>query len=1519
MRYHSYGNIPKFSHGFKGLINGLSIGETNRMNYKIGLDIGSTTVKIAVLDKDNRLIYSDYKRHLSDIKSTIIDTMSTCYKTLGDIPCDINITGSGGLSVANWLNLNFEQEVIACTQAVKALVPETEVVIELGGEDAKITYLKEIPEQRMNNSCAGGTGAFIDQMAVLLNTDAAGLNEYAKKHKVIYPIASRCGVFAKTDIQPLLNDGAGKEDIAASILQAVVNQTIGGLACGKPIQGKVAFLGGPLYFLSELRERFIISLNLKADEIIIPENGILYPAIGAALLSGHKKNQNINSNTHIKDNRKPENSKPDNSKPDNSKPDYSKPDNSNTDNSKPDNNISDNNVPDNKTMNLYLNEAAPYTNLKFMIERVEGITDIKDEDVRKLQPLFKTLEEYKEFTDRHNKAVMNRTELSTYSGNTYLGIDAGSTTTKAVLIGQGGELLYSYYGSNEGDPVKKVVSILKDLYSKLPVGAQIAKSTVTGYGESLMKAALHMDLGEIETIAHYKAAEYFLPGVDFILDIGGQDMKCLRIKNGTIDSILLNEACSSGCGSFIEGFARSLNLPVDKFAKEALFAKSPVDLGTKCTVFMNSKVKQAQKEGADIADLSAGLSYSVIKNALFKVIKIRDEKDMGKKMIVQGGTFHNDAVLRCFELISGREVVRPDIAGLMGAFGAALIAKEAVNYKLLEDNDTLEDKNGQVSTILSAGELKTFQIKTSLKRCDKCGNHCLLTINRFSDKEAFISGNRCERGLGEEEGKSKTPYQLPNLYDYKYNKTFAYTPLSLSKARRGVIGIPRALNMFDNYPFWFTLLTELGFRVELSAPSGKKMYEKGLGTIPSESVCYPAKLCHGHIINLIERGIPAIFYPSIVYEKKEYEDVDNHFNCPIVISYAEVIKNNIDQLKPVKFIAPFLSMNDDKKLVKRITEVFAEYKVTSEEVKRAVSAARTELKEYKRDLKQKGEEAIEFLKKYNKKGIVLCGKPYHIDPEVNHGIPGLINSFDMAVLTEDSIDHLAPLKNKLRVVDQWTYNSRLYRAAQKVSEEPNLELIQLNSFGCGLDSVTSDQIAEILGANGKIYTMLKIDEGNNLGAAKIRIRSLKAAIEERERREYEPVKEEINYSTPVFTKEKRKTHTILVPQLSPVHFELIKEAARASDYQLEILPGIDQAAVDEGLKYVNNDACYPAILIIGQIVHALKSGKYDMDNTSVLISQTGGGCRATNYMAFLKLGLKEAGFDQIPLISLNAVGLGEQPGFKITLGFLNKCIMALIYGDLFMRVIYGTRPYEAVPGSAESLYQKWNESAKINVRNGSKKEFDRNIRTIIKEFDQLKVKDIKKPKVAIVGEILAKYHPMANNGIISSLEEGGAEVVLPDLLDFLLYCLYNSDFKYKYLGGKRMKKNACDFSMVYLDHYRKVMKEELAKSKRFSPPAPINKLAAMASSVLSLGNQTGEGWLITAEMIECIESGINNILCVQPLACLPNHITGRGMFKPLKEKYPMANIMPIDYDPGISQVNQLNRIKLMLSVAMKNV
>lgn len=1404
------------------------------MKYKMGIDIGSTTVKIVMLDESSQLVYSEYRRHLSDIRSTMIQMIQDCYTSMGDISVRVYITGSGGLSMSQWLDIPFIQEVIACSKSVETFLPQIDVVIELGGEDAKITYFKGCMEQRMNSSCAGGTGAFIDQMAVLLDTDAAGLNEYAKGYKVIYPIASRCGVFAKTDIQPLINEGARREDIAASIFQAVVNQTIGGLACGKPIRGKVAFLGGPLYYLTELRTRFRESLNLTEDAAVSPENSQLFTAIGAALATEKEKS-----------------------------------------------------VP-----------------LKDLVIRIQKVKNISEENQRPLEALFQDQEEYNEFMSRHGEAKVKRKNLSDYQGRTYLGIDAGSTTTKVVLIGEDGELLYSHYCNNEGDPLTKLTHILKDMYSQLPDKVKLCKCTVTGYGEALMKAALHADLGEIETMAHYKAAQAFLPGVDFILDIGGQDMKCLQIKNGAVDRILLNEACSSGCGSFLEGFAHSLNRSVDHFAKEALFAKAPVELGTKCTVFMNSKVKQAQKEGAEIADLSAGLSYSIIKNALFKVIKLRDMKELGNKIIVQGGTFYNDAVLRCFEKITGKEAVRPEIAGLMGAYGAALISKE--HYK-----------EGEKTSLLGIEELNNFSMKVTGRRCNGCTNQCMLTINAFSNGEKFIAGNRCERGMGIEKNSQE---KLPNLYEYKYRRTFGYIPLSEKEAVRGTIGIPRVLNMYENYPFWFTIFNSLGFRVILSSPSTKRLYEKGLETIPSESACYPAKLCHGHIMDLLDQGVDTIFYPSVVYERKEFQEVSNHYNCPIVISYPEVIHKNIDELKKrkVRLINPFLSLDNTKVLVKRLMEELADFGISEGELKQAVALACREREHYKNDIRTKGEEVLAYLKKNNKHGIVLCGKPYHVDPAINHGIAELIVSYGMAVLTEDSISHLGKLRHKLRVVDQWVYNSRLYRAASLVAEEDSLDLIQLNSFGCGLDAVTSDQIAEILAMGGKMYTMIKIDEGNNLGAAKIRIRSLKAAMEDRDRHAYLPETGMILSSPPVFTKEMRQTHTILAPQMAPIHFELVQEAARISGYRMVVLPAVDKTAVDEGLRYVNNDACYPAIIMIGQLVQALKSGKYDVNNTSVIITQSGGGCRATNYIAFLKLGLKQAGFPNVPIISLNAVGLEKQPGFKLSIGMINRCIMALIYGDLFMKLLYRTRPYELFPGSAEMLYDKWMKYAKENIRSGNKRTFRYNIRETVREFDNLELQNIKKPKVGVVGEILVKYHPTANNDIVSIIEQGGAEAVVPDLMDYFLYSSYNSGFKTRYLAGKKLNKTLSDFALNYMVSFRNIMKQELEKSKRFTPPTSIQELAHMASQVLSLGNQTGEGWLVTAEMVEFIEQGTSNIICVQPLACLPNHITGKGMFKPLKELYPQANIMPIDYDPGISSVNQLNRIKLMLSIAMKN-
>ncbi|GAA0784632.1 acyl-CoA dehydratase activase-related protein [Hathewaya limosa] len=1406
-----------------------------KQNFKLGLDVGSTTVKVVLLDYKDNIIYSKYKRHFSDIKITVHNVLKECYKSIGDKELKVAVTGSGGLSISKWLDLEFVQEVIACTTAIETKLQGVDVAIELGGEDAKITYFTNGIEQRMNGTCAGGTGAFIDQMATLLQTDPIGLNELSKNHKVIYPIAARCGVFAKTDIQPLLNEGAKKEDIAASIFQAVVTQTISGLACGRPIKGRIAFLGGPLFFLSELRKRFTETLNLSDENIIFPNNSQLYVALGAAL---NAKNSN--------------------------EIDFSE-----------------------------------------LLKRLNNMDSDLTESISLLPPLFKSKEEYDKFKKEHEKYKVKRKDLKTYRGDCFLGIDAGSTTTKAAVISKDGELLYSYYNSNKGNPLESTIKILKEIYSILPSGAIIRNSAVTGYGEGLLKEALKIDIGEIETVAHFKGANFFLDGVDFILDIGGQDMKCLKIKDGVIESIMLNEACSSGCGSFIQSFAQSLDIEIEEFVKKALLSQHPVDLGSRCTVFMNSRVKQAQKEGASIGDISAGLSYSVIKNALYKVIKIRDSKAMGSKIIVQGGTFYNDAVLRSFELISKRKAIRPDISGIMGAFGAALISRERY-------------KKGYNTTILKEDELNNFKSQVNLKRCGKCPNNCLLTINDFGDRK-FITGNRCERGLGKE----CTKNLLPNMFEYKYKRLFSYVPLKENEAKRGTIGIPRVLNMYENYPFWFTFLTELGFRVQLSTRSSKSIYEKGMDTIPSESACYPAKLTHGHIMNLVERGIKTIFYPCVVYENLEDKNCDNHYNCPMVTSYPEVIKNNMEILKEknIKFMNPFLALHNINKLEKRLYEVFNEFGISKTEIKLALKKSIMEDNKFREEIRNKAKETLEYIKENNLTGVVLCGRPYHLDPEINHGIASLITSYNMPVLTEDSVSDFSDLSRPLRVVDQWMYHTRLYKAASFVANRDDLELIQLNSFGCGLDAVTTDQVDEILRNQGKIYTLLKIDEVNNLGAARIRIRSLKAAIEERKEKGIRHLdkNQDLKYvNKVVFTKKMRKNHTILCPQMSPIHFKLVESALNSEGYNIKVLPKVDEKAVEEGLKYVNNDACYPSIITIGQIMKALKSGEYDLNNTSVILSQTGGGCRATNYISFLRKALKETNMEKIPVISLNPCGIEKNPGFRFNLSMVKKSLMALVYGDLFMRCLYRVRPYESIKGSANNLYNKWNKICIEAVKHTNFKQFTDNIFNIVKEFDNLEINNVEKPKVGVVGEILVKFHPDANNNVVDIIEKEGAEAVVPDLIDFFLYCAYNSNFKYEYLGGKYINKIGCNIAIKYIERYRKFLKETLNQSKRFSSPKTIQQLANGAKNILSLGNQTGEGWFLTAEMVELLENGVNNIICTQPFACLPNHVTGKGMIKALKKRYPKSNITPIDYDPGASEVNQINRIKLMLSTAFKN-
>ncbi len=1449
---------------------------------RIGIDVGSTTVKIAVLGDDDTLLYSDYERHRADIRSTIISVVSKAFDALeaavpagGEQPVSVKVTGSGGLSVSQWLGIPFIQEVIAATTAVKKLIPQTDVVIELGGEDAKITYFKGGVEQRMNGTCAGGTGAFIDQMAALLETDADGLNVLARGARTIYPIAARCGVFAKTDVQPLINEGARREDIAASIFQAVVSQTISGLACGKPIRGRVAFLGGPLHFMEQLRERFIVTLRLKDDEIIVPENSQLFVAAGCAFSAE-------------------------------------------------------------RTCSCAADGERVFPTIASFRASLKNLVGAELSEVQRLEPLFHDANELEAFRKRHAQEKALRGDLDAVTGPVFLGLDSGSTTTKAVLIDQKGRIVWDFYAANAGNPVELAVSVLKDLYRRLPSDVYIARSVSTGYGEALFQAALGVDSGEVETITHFRAADFFVPGVEFLLDIGGQDMKCLRMKDGAIVSIQLNEACSSGCGSFLDNFARTMGMDVREFSKIALLAEKPVDLGSRCTVFMNSRVKQAQKEGASVADISAGLSYSVIKNALFKVIKLRKASDIGSKVVVQGGTFNNDAVLRAFEKIAGVEVFRPDVAGLMGAYGSALIAYDQwCDLTAPRPDDPPGTPRREIrSGIATLDDLEKFHVDLELRRCGKCQNNCLLTINSFStggDRRVFVTGNRCERGaeLGgnvldasnrKNTGVEAADQDLPNLFDWKYKRLFGYVPLRPEEAVMGDVGIPRVLNMYENYPLWFTFFTKLGFRVRLSQRSSRNVYEKGIETIPSESVCYPGKISHGHVMSLLQQGVKFIFYPCAPYELQEDSGAGNHYNCPIVTSYPEVLRNNVDELrqdKDILYMDPFLPIYDKKRLSERLCEELLPHfpALTERRIFDAVDAAWAEQQKFREDVQTAGEEALERMIRAGAGGIVLAGRPYHLDPEINHGIPEMIHGLGLAVFTEDSVAHLGSIERPLRIIDQWVYHNRLYRSAAFVSEMPDLELVQLTSFGCGLDAVTADQVDEIMRAKSRMYTLIKIDEGSNLGAVRIRIRSLIAAVKERRRHKRTTAVRSAAYRRQTFTKEMRYTHTIIGPQMSPIHFRILQKAFEYCGYNFVILDAVDPKAVDTGLKYVNNDACYPSILVAGQMIAALESGKYDINRTSLIITQTGGGCRATNYIGFIRRALADAGWSNVPVLSLSAQGFEKNPGFRITPALLHRMIMAIMTGDVLMRVLYRTRPYEAVPGSADALYEKWSRRAERQVKSLSFRGYHRLLKNIIKEFDALPLRPIKKPRVGVVGEILVKFHPTANNNIVETIEREGAECVMPDLADFLFYSFSTGIFRHEELAFPRRTETVARLFVWVLERYRAGMKKYLRRSRRFDAPSSIYSLMKGVNDIVQLGNITGEGWFLTAEMVELIEEGVPSIACVQPFACLPNHVTGKGMIKELRRRFPGANISAIDYDPGSSEVNQLNRLKLLLSNA----
>ena len=1411
-------------------------------SLRMGIDVGSTTVKVVLLDQQDNYLYKKYIRHYANILDTVYTLLQEAQVGYENENVHVAITGSGGMAMADKVRIPFVQEVIAETKAIKALYPQTDVIIELGGEDAKVTYLGRTAEHRMNGSCAGGTGAFIDQMATLLQTDASGLNTLAMNADTMYPIAARCGVFAKTDVQALLNQGASHENIAKSVFQAIVNQTIAGLACGHKIEGNVAFLGGPLTFLSELRQCFCDTLALDEEHRIIPENGELFIALGAALM----------------------------------------------------------------------NDECRQITVGELTNEIGALIGIPMEATDRVDPLFKNEDELNEFRNRHAKAVTPKADIKEAVGPCYLGIDAGSTTLKVVLINANNEIIFSHYGPNHGKPLEKSQELIEQIYGLLPKGAYIAHSGVTGYGEAFLKRALGIDIGEVETIAHYRAAQFFCPDVSFILDIGGQDMKCTKVRNGYIEDIVLNEACSSGCGSFIDTFATSLRLPIEQFAKEGLLAPMPIDLGSRCTVFMNSKVKQAQKEGATVPDIAAGLAYSVIKNALYKVLKVKDPKDLGDHIVVQGGTFYNEAVLRAFEKLMGVEVIRPDVSGLMGAYGMALLASEAA-----------EELQNQHSTLLDMAGLKSLQVSTSMRNCGLCSNNCMLTINAFSDGRTYVTGNRCDRGAGDMIQEKHKP--VPNMVDAKLRRYFDYflkknIPEFEGKLR---IGIPRVLNIYEDFPFWFTFFHQLGCEVVLSNYTTKDQYNKAIDTIPSDTACYPAKAVHGHIRDLAEAQVDLIWYPCIQHGPKEFSR-DNNYHCPMVISYPELIRNNMqDVMGETPFYAPFLPLADKKSLVPALVKALKDLPFSKGKISDAVEVAWAEQEKCKADYREMTKKTVSRLVAEQVPTIVLAGRPYHLDSGINHGIPELITSLGMAVLTEDGVAPLGYEIKHLRVVDQWSYHSRLYRAAEFVSRTEGFQIVELNSFGCGLDSIVADQVKDILSAKHKIHTLLKIDEGTNLGAVTIRLRSLQSVMERSMRKHHNPeapVETTIDdipsydYDRVVFTEEMSKTYKILVPQMSPLHFQLLDPVLNSEGYDFEMLPAPTREDVEIGLKYINNDACYPAIIVVGQLMSALLSGKYDVDKTAVIISQTGGGCRATNYIGYLRKALIDAGMEQVPILSLNASDMERQPGFKLTKSFLHRMIQAVVYGDALMQCVLATRPYEINPGSADALCDYWIKKLRERITKANIFQYSKYIKNIIDDFDNLPVDKSKpRPRVGVVGEIYVKFHPSANNNINELIEKEGGEVVTSGLLDFFLYCAMDSTYRAKHLDGTWLSGFFGSLAREALELYRLPYAKAVAASKNFDPLQRMTKVAKEAAHFIDLGNQCGEGWFLTGDMIDLIEKGAKQVVCLQPFGCLPNHVSGKGMVKTLSEAYPDVRIAAIDYDPGSSAVNQANRLKLLLA------
>lgn len=1428
--------------------------------YKAGLDVGSTTAKLAVVDKNQVLIYSDYRRHNTRILETVINIFSEINADLISGTIALGVTGSAGIGIFEKLNIPFVQEVISSTEVVRKNFPNVKTLIDIGGEDSKMIFFEKEkhPDIRMNGNCAGGTGAFIDQMADLLNIKVQELNELSRNYSHIYPIASRCGVFAKTDVQNLISRKIPVSDIAASIFQAVVIQILNTLARGETVKTDIMYIGGPLTFLPELVKAFNRNLHVTEKNIVIPDKPEIFPAYGVAI------HNDIN---HLE------------------------------------------------------------IQIPGFIEKIRRIAAKPIKLSNRLEPLFSSGKEYLEWSENRFSKKVEKKSLKDYSReNCFVGIDSGSTTTKITIIGQNKELLFTYYTNNKGNPVNTVKNGLLRFREELrKIGreksVEIKQTAVTGYGEDLIKAAFGIDTGIVETIAHYTAARFFCPEVSFILDIGGQDMKAIFVTNGLINRIELNESCSSGCGSFIQSFGNSLGYEVSEFSDIACRAKMPTDLGTRCTVFMNSKVKQSLRENASIEDISAGLAYSVIKNALYKVLKIRNINNLGEHIVVQGGTFRNQAIQRSFECITGKKVICTNIPEQMGAFGAAVIALE--NYTLL----TNENPEAVVKTSFIGLEkiIDTDKFTTKQQHCKGCVNNCTITRFVFSSNKVFYTGNKCEKIFSNNGEKTQ---KGENLFEYKNKLLFDRKTFSqqadLDKSLP-VIGIPRVLNIYENYPFWNTLLVNCGFTIELSSPSSTTIYECGRGTVMSDSICYPAKLVNGHIIELSRKNIDRILYPIVIYEKNEFADSDNSFNCPIVSSYPDVIKSaiNTQTKNNILLDTPTINFNDTKLLRKACLEYVKRFDIKTTVFNKAFKLALAAQEAFKSDILVKGKKIIENALTKNRPLIVLAGRPYHADPLINHKTPEILADMGVDVITEDAISPCGNGNLKdLLIITQWSYPNRIYNAAKWVAIQPdNIQFVQINSFGCGPDAISIDECIDILKTGKKAHTLIRVDDIASTGSVKLRLRSLIESLKIKKPDRNVSTRQRI--TTADFEKTDKR-RIILAPHFAEMYSPLIPALFAAAGYNFVVLPPPDKKSVEFGLKYSNNEICYPATIIVGDILKALKSGKYNRDDVAAGITQTGGQCRASTYLSLIKKGMVDAGYADVPVISVGTAGktINPQPGFQIDwLKMLPVTFASVLFTDSIATMYYSMVVREEKKGESKKLLDRYHALADQPIRAKNVKKVFALLTTAVHDFNNIKVNNKCYPKIGIVGEIYVKYNSFGHRGIIDWLIEQGVEVVIPPILDFFIQEFVNIHVNKK---ANIIKGSfTTDMLILFLEQlsgkFIKRTQRILEKFLYFKPFHKIKDLSKMASEVLSLTNQFGEGWLIPAEIAAFAKQGINHVISVQPFGCIANHIISKGVEKRIKDLYPGLNILFLDFDDGTSEVNVLNRLHFMLKHVKENV